>query len=67
MLNTKERISFLRKQLENLKQADPNFTIFGSDKHYYKRKPKITEEELAIFERNNKISLPTKYRDFLFP
>jgi hypothetical protein len=58
-------IGELAELLRQLRDADPNFRVFGSKQHRYLLNPPLAEEELATFELSNRIQLPKDYRDFL--
>lgn len=60
--NTLNEVAQLLRQL---READRDFRVFGSDSHRYKLGATWTEKQLLHFEQKNRISLPEDYRLFL--
>ncbi len=61
MANTEELLAML----EQVRGLDPDFELFGASTHNYTLNPTLSEAEVAAFERENKVTLPRDYRDFL--
>jgi hypothetical protein len=59
-----ERLKEISNKLNYLKKADRHFEIFGSASHRYISE-KASENEIAEFESNNKIALPSALKEFL--
>lgn len=55
----------IRNKLEQLRQLDPYFEIFGASKHQYKINPKVSAQKLKQFEADHKIKLPAEYAAFI--
>ncbi|CAG0930734.1 hypothetical protein TFLX_01911 [Thermoflexales bacterium] len=55
----------LLASLEQLRVLDTGLNVFGAQTHQYQLLPTLTEADLALFERENHLSLPRAYRDFL--
>jgi len=57
------------KQIENkiqeLRNVDKQFKVFGSENHKYQFKNKISYIEVSEFEKQHKIELPEFYREFI--
>ncbi len=51
--------------LDRLRTIDTTLNVFGAQTHGYALEPTLTETEIAQFEHDNTIVLPTAYRDFL--
>lgn len=64
-MNIQEKIGKIRFKLAELKSLDKNFNVFGARKHQYELKSTKSEDELVLFENENKIQLPEVYREFL--
>jgi len=62
---TSEYLQNLKSLLTRMKEADPDFRVFGSDIHGYALGPTLSETELGNFEKINNIVLPADYRLFL--
>jgi uncharacterized protein (TIGR02996 family) len=55
----------VRRKLDQLRDRDPAFDLFGANSHRYQLNPPLTEEEVAAFERETRVRLPGDYRAFL--
>ena len=53
------------EKLEELKNLDTRFEVFGAEAHQYIFNPKLEEETITLFEEKHKIKLPENYRYFL--
>jgi len=56
------RIQLALQQLRSVSSTAP---IFGAESHNFVLRPTLVEAEVANFERQHKISLPSDYRKFL--
>lgn len=65
MKETSEHIKSIEKKISELRSLDKSFVIFGSKGHEYKFGSKISENEVAEFERKHTITLPHSYREFI--
>lgn len=63
MNKNREHIKRIKSKLKLAKKK--GLSCFGSDKHKFKLNPPIKESELLKFEREQGITLPDDYRDFL--
>jgi hypothetical protein len=52
-------------KLALLRNADPQFRVFGTDHHHYQLNPCLTESEARAFEQRYGVTLPEEYRAFL--
>lgn len=59
------KIALLQEKLEQLRERDKGFTIFGSSNHQYIMNRCLSEAEIQAFEKKHKIELPIDYRSFL--
>ncbi|VEP12371.1 putative glucan synthasis protein [Hyella patelloides LEGE 07179] len=59
------QIKCVKRKLILAKKADKNFRVFGSKYHKYFIDRVVTEDEVANFEQEYKITLPSCYRSFL--
>ncbi len=57
--------TFLLEKLEELKELDTDFNVFGANSHKYSFNPTINEEELVLFENKFEVKLPKDYRNFI--
>lgn len=55
----------IKNKLSLLKSLDKGFEIFGSRKHNYQFNKVKSEKQLIRFEKENGITLPIEYREFL--
>ncbi len=60
-----ERIITINKKLEELRNLDKRFSIFGSSRHKYQQNPTLIEEEIRRIENENEITLSEEYREIL--
>lgn len=51
--------------LQQLRTIDTEHMVFGAQTHGYVLQPPLSDEEVAQFERENRVALPAAYRDFL--
>lgn len=65
METTLEKISKLKARLDELREADSAFQVFGAESHRYHTSIPMTEEEVLAFEKQHEIVLPEEYRTFL--
>ena len=61
----KQKLEALRTKLSQLKEADPAYSVFGTEKHRYLLNPVASDDDLVAFESRFQISLPQGYRAFL--
>lgn len=59
------QIERIKAKLEQLKQLDKHFSLFGSRKHRYNLNPRLTDKEIRDFETKYEIKLPEGYVLFL--
>lgn len=52
-------------KLAELRQLDPNYTLFGSNGHHYALGTPLTDSEVEDYEKALGVALPSEYRDFL--
>ncbi len=55
----------LVEMLDWLRVVDTSLQAFGAQTHGYVLQPTLSEEQVAQFERENRIVLPAAYRDFI--
>ena len=60
-----EQLKRIQNKLEQLRQLDKNFTLFGSNIHKYNLNPILSEDTLVNFETTHNITLPSEYKEFL--
>jgi inorganic pyrophosphatase len=60
-----QQLDKIRNKLEQLRQLDPFFEIFGASKHQYKINPKVSAKKLKQFEADHQINLPAEYAAFI--
>jgi hypothetical protein len=60
-----EQLSRIKEKIEQLKQLDKGYRVFGSQKHRYKINPTIPLDKIRQFEATHKITLPNDYIEFL--
>lgn len=58
-------IAVILHKLTLLRNADPQFHLFGADHHLYQLNPCLTESEVRAFEQKHSVKLPEEYRTFL--
>lgn len=57
--------TILLDKLAQLREADRDFGVFGSEQHHYRLGPCLTEKQIQQFEQRHRITLPQEYRAFL--
>jgi hypothetical protein len=60
-----KRIEVIKDKLNQLKNLDRRFSIFGSSRHKYEWNKTISREELLEIETKNKIVLSEEYKEVL--
>ncbi|AWB43752.1 SMI1/KNR4 family protein [Paenibacillus sp. CAA11] len=60
-----QQIERIQSKLHQLREADSEFSLFGSQTHKYQMAPVWSTEEVARFEEAWKIKLPEEYKAFL--
>jgi hypothetical protein len=55
----------VRRGLEQLRAADPNYERFAASTHRYQLNPVLKPDEVAAFEASHGIRLPEEYKEFL--
>ena len=55
----------IHSHLDELRQLDPDFTVFGASSHHYELNAPSELQEIEDFEREHKVLLPDDYRSFL--
>lgn len=55
----------IKNKLDELKQLDTDFEVFGSQKHNYTLNPTLSPEIIRQFDAKYKVNLPSGYVDFL--
>jgi len=55
----------LKELIQRLQKEDTKFRVFGSEKHRYNFRPRLSEKDIRLFEKTNRIHLPDDYRWFL--
>lgn len=58
-------IEAIKKRLDELRQADPECSLFNASKHKYLLNKPLAESEVIAFEERFSITLPEEYRSFL--
>lgn len=61
----KNQLDNIKNKLEQLRQLDTNFEVFGSEKHRYMLNPIVQIDTIKQFETKHKITLPSEYVAFL--
>ena len=56
---------YIRERLTEIRDLDLKFSLFGSKVHRYELKPTISESDVADYEKQNSISIPEDYRQFV--
>jgi SMI1 / KNR4 family (SUKH-1) len=57
--------TYIRKRLTEIRDLDLKFSLFGSTIHRYELKSTISESDVADYEKQNSISIPEDYRQFV--
>lgn len=60
-----DRINIIQRKLEELRNIDKRFSIFGSSSHKYQLKRTLDENEIARIESENRIFISGEYRTIL--
>lgn len=60
-----EQIERIIRKINELRQADKNFVLFGAKDHKYILNPTLSEEEIKSLEIKHNINLPIEYKEFL--
>ncbi|MGB1204847.1 MAG: SMI1/KNR4 family protein [Chitinophagales bacterium] len=60
-----KRIHTIKKKLEELKNLDKRFSIFGSGRHKYQLNKTLSEKEISQIEKENQIVLSKEYKEIL--
>jgi hypothetical protein len=60
-----EQLFGIQDKIEQLKNLDKNFSLFGSQKHKYKINPIISLDKIRHFELTYNLTLPTDYVEFI--
>ena len=58
-------VETIKVKLNQLRELDTDFKVFGADFHRYKVNEPLTEEQVLRFERRFNIILPSEYREYL--
>ena len=59
------RIEAIKEKLEELKDLDKRFSIFGSSRHKYELNKTLSDEEINKIEKDYQISISNNYKEFL--
>lgn len=54
----------IRKKLDAVREADPDFFVFGAEGHEYQLGPVSTVEQLQALEQSLQVQIPDEYRTF---
>lgn len=65
MMKFKQQIERIKEKLALVKQKDASYAIFGAKSHQYKIKKPLTEDQVLVFEKLYKITLPEDYVAFI--
>jgi hypothetical protein len=60
-----ERIEVVKEKLNELRNIDKKFSIFGSSRHKYKLNRTLTQQEISQIESDNNIVLSKEYKEIL--
>jgi len=60
-----KRIEIIKEKLNELKNIDKRFSIFGSSRHKYELNRTLSEEEINQIETDNQITLSDDYKEIL--
>ncbi|MFZ1083794.1 MAG: SMI1/KNR4 family protein [Terracidiphilus sp.] len=55
--------AYIKEIIASLKESHSQ--VFGADTHGFRLNPPLSEADVLIFERSNKVSLPEDFRQFL--
>ncbi len=59
------RIEIIKEKLDELRNLDRRFSIFGSSKHKYRLNGVLNEKEINQIEKDNQIVLSKEYKEIL--
>ncbi|MCC6281180.1 MAG: SMI1/KNR4 family protein [Saprospiraceae bacterium] len=59
------RLDTIKSKLEALRNLDKRFVIFGATTHQYKMRNTLSVEEIQTIEKENDITIPEEYKEFL--
>jgi hypothetical protein len=57
--------AYIHKRLAELRDLDPELTLFGAKAHRYQLQPTISAADVADYEQQKSISIPEEYRQFI--
>ena len=60
-----ERIESIKKKLEELRNLDKRYSIFGAERHRYKLNKTLSEKEIHQIETDHQIVLSEEYKALL--
>lgn len=60
-----DMIEEIESRLLELKRKDKRFSIFGASNHKYRFNPRLSDDQICLFEQRYEITLPKGYRTFL--
>ncbi len=60
-----ERINIIKEKLEQLKELDKKFSIFGAGRHKYNLNPSLNGQSIIEIEKENGITISNEYRQIL--
>lgn len=60
-----ERIEIISRKLEELKNLDKRYSIFGSSRHKQKLGNRLREEEIIQIEKENRVVISADYKEIL--
>ena len=64
-LEKMKRIEIIKEKLNELKNLDKRFSIFGSSRHKYQLNKTFSEREITKIENDNQIVLSKEYKEIL--
>ncbi len=59
------QIDRIKGKIEQLKQLNKEFSLFGSETHQYELNPALSLDKIRHFETTHNVTLPGGYVDFL--
>jgi len=60
-----KRIEIIKEKLEELKNLDKGFSVFGSSRHQYEWNPTLSDAEIRQIETDNQLVLSEDYKEIL--
>jgi hypothetical protein len=60
-----QTLARIKDKLDQLREIDTEFRVFGSNHHQYKIKDPATENQVSSFESRFNVILPDEYREYL--